>query len=82
MENVKEFFDILGISQTTNEQAINNAYESKISQQLSEKELFDLKVAHQNCMAFVWDVQQEIDNSELVASQVLGVEFDPEKDQN
>lgn len=82
MENVKSFFDILGINETTNEQAIKDAYESKISRKLSKKESWVLKIAYQNCLVFVHEQRTEISNSALVAQQVLSAEFDPEKNQN
>lgn len=74
--NMKEFFDILGIDQTTDQQIIKEAYRKKLSPDLSGEETFRLNVAYSECQRYVHELQQEILSSHLVGNQILGVEFD------
>ena len=53
-------FKILGLEQTTNEDLINATYERLLEIGGTEKELWEWKVAHQDCLTFVFLKRDEV----------------------
>lgn len=61
MENSYEkAFNILGLEQTTNEDLINATYERLLRKGGTEKQLWEWKVAHQDCLAFLLLKRDEV----------------------